>query len=115
MKPDKSAQKSVPGRPFEDGFDPRRGRGPRKGAANAGRPPDAFKNFLAQLRDSPEFHAELKRALTDCESRGFSAALKVLTMYDDEKPANRIRLDAARIRNMSDDELAAIAAGKPWR
>ena len=37
----KSAGKSAstPGKPFRQGDDPRRGRGPRKGAANAGRPP----------------------------------------------------------------------------
>lgn len=38
----KSAPKSAPGRPFTKG-DPRSGRGPRKGAANAGRPPDQIR------------------------------------------------------------------------
>src|SRR5438105_12286118 len=39
----KSAEKSATGRPFEPGPDPRRGRGPRRGAQNAGRPPSAVR------------------------------------------------------------------------
>ena len=44
---EKSARKSARGDPFRRGADPRRGRGPDRGAPNAGRPPDEWK---AQLR-----------------------------------------------------------------
>ena len=53
MAPRKSVKKSAkprgPGRPFQKGGDPRSGRGPAKGAPNAGRPPDEFKAMLAGL------------------------------------------------------------------
>lgn len=44
--------------------------------------------------------------------RGYSSALKVLTIYDDEKPGKRISFDTARMKDMSNEELAAIVAGK---
>ena len=46
MGADKSARKSAGGKPFEKGGDPRQGRGPKKGAPNAGRPPDEFKRTM---------------------------------------------------------------------
>lgn len=51
---DKSAEKSappkkrVPGRPFQRGGDSRSGRGPKKGAPNAGRPPDAIRALFRE-------------------------------------------------------------------
>lgn len=59
----KSAGKSVApasmksgarGRPFQPGHDPRRGRGPAKGAPNAGRPPDAIRAELRRYIGSPK-------------------------------------------------------------
>ncbi len=44
----KSARKSAPGRPFSPGEDRRRGRGPRPGAPNAGRPRRALRQLALQ-------------------------------------------------------------------
>lgn len=60
---EKSARKSVVGRPFKKGGDPRQGRGPKKGAPNAGRPPDEFKARLAQLASRDQTLEFLERCL----------------------------------------------------
>jgi hypothetical protein len=49
-----------PGRPFKPGRDERRGRGPRKGSPNAGRPPDWWKQEARALVESPEAMASLE-------------------------------------------------------
>lgn len=51
------------GRPFTKGNDPRRGRGPSKGAANAGRPPIAYKARMMALADRGALAAELEGVL----------------------------------------------------
>lgn len=43
MNPNKSAHQSAPGLPFVKGADTRRGKGPKPGAANAGRYPDEIR------------------------------------------------------------------------
>ena len=40
------------GRPFQSGVEPRRGRGPRKGAPHAGRPPNWLKAEMALHRET---------------------------------------------------------------
>ena len=73
---EKSAGKSasVPGKPFRRGHDPRRGKGPRKGAANAGRPP-------SQVREA-------------CLA-AFDERIKVLmAIADNKKSAARDRISA---------------------
>jgi len=60
--------------------------GGKKG--RSGRPPQAFKHFVAALRQDPKIQRQLELCLLDRESRHYSAALKVLTDYDDELPAN---------------------------
>lgn len=84
--------------------------GGKKG--RSGRPKAKFKAFLAKLRDDPEFQQAIEDAATDPSSRGFSAALKLVTDYDDEKPAQRVQIDVGRIKSMSNEELRAIVAGK---
>ncbi len=64
--------------------------GGKKG--RSGPKPGPFKAMLAKLRESPELAKSLKSAVEDCESRAFPAALKLLTDYDDEKPAQRTDL-----------------------
>lgn len=64
--------------------------GGKKG--RSGRKPEAFTRFLARLRQSPELHASLERAIMDEKGRGFASALKVLTDYDTEKPAEKREL-----------------------
>jgi hypothetical protein len=73
----KSAEKSAAsGRPFETGTDSRRGRGPAKGAPNAGRPPDEFKRRLAALASGPETLRALEQILSDPGHQHFIQALK---------------------------------------
>lgn len=41
------------------------------------------------MRADPTLQAALERTLKDPESKGFSSALKVLTEYDTDKPAEK--------------------------
>lgn len=59
----KSAKKSAPGKPFEKGKDARRGKGPPKGAPNAGRPPNEFKEMMRALASRPAVMQRLKKLL----------------------------------------------------
>jgi hypothetical protein len=61
--------------------------GGKKG--RSGRKPGPFKAMLAKIRESPELASSLERAIKDYESRSFAAALKVVTDYDDDKPAEK--------------------------
>lgn len=45
--------------------------------------------MLAKLRESPELAQSLENAVKDYESRAFPAALKLLSDYDSEKPAEK--------------------------
>lgn len=61
----KSARKSAPpGKPFVRGVDPRRGHGPAKGAPNAGRPPDAFRQELNAMLNSDEVLTQIRYFLS---------------------------------------------------
>ena len=60
--------------------------GGKKG--RSGRPPIAFKMFLSQLRQDPKVQRQLQLTLLDRHARHYTAALKVLTDYDDQMPAN---------------------------
>lgn len=53
-----------------------------------GRPPLAFKNFIAQLRENPSVQKELEDTLLDKDSKHYAAALRVIVDYDEELPAN---------------------------
>jgi hypothetical protein len=65
MPDKKSAPKSAPpGRPFQQGIDSRRGRGPKKGAANAGRPASAVRD-AARLAFAERLH--VLKAIADGE------------------------------------------------
>ncbi len=70
----------------------KQGKGPKKGAPNAGRPTLSFKEYLATLRKSAATQMALAAALSDPESRGFAPALRVLSEYDEEKPAEKKQL-----------------------
>lgn len=65
---------------------PGAGGGPQPGS---GRPPGPFKALLRRIRESPELAASIEAAVADHESRAFPAALKLLSDYDDEKPAEK--------------------------
>lgn len=61
------------GRPFQRGPDERRGRGPAKGAPNAGRPPDEHREFCRSLISDPDCEREVKAILTDRDHPAFKA------------------------------------------
>lgn len=64
--------------------------GGKKG--RSGRKPEAFTNFLARLRQDPRLHDAIEKAAMDASNPGFKSALKVLTDYDDAKPAEKREL-----------------------
>ena len=82
----------------------------------SGRPPKAFKDFLAELRRNSDAQGALARAAKDEKLRTFGAAWGVATDYDDEKPAKKVELvealstteRALRIERI----LQAVRAGK---
>lgn len=71
----KSARKSAPGRPFRKGSDPRQGRGPKKGAPNAGRPRDDFKELCRQLASREKTVEQVAKILADPDHPQFMRAL----------------------------------------
>lgn len=88
----------------KDGNDPR---SPNR-KPGPGRPTKSFKHFVANLRNSATAQLALQQAAEDAEGKNFRTAWKVLTDYDDEKPAQRVTVDVSRIQQMSDAELEAI-------
>lgn len=64
--------------------------GGKKG--RSGRKPGPFKAMLAEIRDSAEFADALERAALDPNGRNFGAAVKVITDYDESKPAKKAEL-----------------------
>lgn len=65
----------------------------RNGGTNkggTGRPPKAFKDFLAELRTNPKVQEAIRAAAEDADSKNFKAALDVIVRYDIEKPAEQI-------------------------
>lgn len=84
QKPRKTQKKSLPahltpGNPGNSGGKPGR----------SGRIPSPFKAFLAKLRTDPDFQQAIETAAKDPASRGFGPALKLVTEYDDDKPAEK--------------------------
>ena len=68
MSVEKSGRKTRGGAPpFAKGYDPRRGKGPKKGAPNAGRPPDFLKALKQQGAEkaTEQIHELLKTKALD--------------------------------------------------
>jgi hypothetical protein len=86
----KSAQKSVPGKPFQEGKDSRRGRGPQKGAPNAGRPTEEFKAWLEGLMDQPEKRQVFEAYLAAGNMKAWEFAAK----YTKSMPAQQHNVNA---------------------
>lgn len=64
-------------------------KGGQPGNKGGGREPSVFKDFLKRLRQDPAFQDTLERAAKDEKVKGYAAALKVITDYDDDKPAEK--------------------------
>lgn len=69
----------IPGNPGNSGG--------KKG--RSGRKPNAFKDFLAQLRADPLARVAFETAARDATHRNFGAAWKLMADYDEEKPAEK--------------------------
>ena len=85
---------AVRGRPFQEGVDARRGRGPKKGAANAGRPPNEFKAQLAALASREETIRALAAILEDPNHPHFIHALKFAADRGYGRPTQPLQIDA---------------------
>lgn len=66
-------------KPFNKGTDKRRGRGPKKGAPNAGRPPDQWKEECRKLVSRNEMLDRARAVLDNPEHPAWLGALKFLT------------------------------------
>lgn len=68
--------------------DPRRGRGPKKGAANAGRPPDEFKKLMQGFATSADAQRGIEDALkAGAKHPAFLGALKHVTEHGYGRPS----------------------------
>lgn len=93
---DKSVDKSskTPPRPFRPGPDPRRGRGPKKGAPKAGRPPDEFKQMLAALASWSRTLGAVEAILADPNHPHFMRALDYVSERGYGKVAQGMEVSA---------------------
>lgn len=87
----KSARKSAPvGRPFRKGGDPRQGRGPAKGAPNAGRPPLEHVAWCRQMLSDPRCEAAVEAVLTDPSHTAFGQMWRELARRGYGMPAQTV-------------------------
>src|ERR1700737_162464 len=59
------------------------------GNAGGGRPKNAFKNFLSDLRADPAGLAAFETVARDPKLKNWGAAWKLMADYDDDKPAEK--------------------------
>lgn len=91
---DKSTGKSKKRGPLAD-HPEWRGRGPKKGAPNAGRPPDAWKALCRELASSPELIEKAKLVLQVPNHPAWLGAWKFLTEQGYGKAAQPVQHDGA--------------------
>lgn len=90
----KSARKSATGRPFKKGGDARQGRGPKKGAPNAGRRPDDFKALCASLATREATLDAVTGILANPDHPQFMAALKWASENGYGRPAQAVHVSS---------------------
>lgn len=83
----KSGRKSGNATSFKPGKDPRRGKGPEKGAPNAGRPPDKFKELCRELATGQKTIEAVEAILEDQDHSQFMAALKWASEHGYGRPS----------------------------
>ena len=111
MSAKKSATKSARGRPFAPGDDPRRGRGPRKGAANAGAP---RKEFADECRDLQRDVILAKAAKTLRDPKlgpgddAWEWAAQWVSRYGHSDAARRVSLRLEDAEALPDEVLDAL-------
>jgi hypothetical protein len=108
MTAKKSATKSA-GRPFAKGHDPRRARGPKKGAASAGRPPLELADECRRLqRDVILAKCEQAIASLPVSSPAFQWAATWISRYGHSDAARRVALTIEDAEALSDEVLDAL-------
>lgn len=107
-QPKKSTRKSV----LPDGrVAP--GRGPKKGAPNAGRPRSAFRDACRTILEREKLLDEAARMATKAaEDRDRLAAIKFLTSYAHGMPSQTVRTESVDLSALSDTQLERLAGGE---
>lgn len=98
MNAKKSARKSAPGKPFTGAGDPRNGRGPKKGAPNAGRPRNEHLAWCRQMVSDPKCEAAVQAVLANQKHPAFATMWKAVAERGYGKPR---------------EELDVTSGGKP--
>lgn len=118
-KVSKSAEKSangkaVRGRPFTGADDPRSGRGPARGAANAGRPPAWFRAKMAELVTKDQVINFIAQCLTKptlevrCKNK---KCKRVVHVYDPDLFFKALDRATDRWLGKPKQELGAVGGG----
>ncbi len=89
-RPRKSANKSPPGVPFSGKDDPRNGRGPKKGAPNAGRPRNEFVEWCQQVVSDPKCKSQVEAILRDKKHPAFATMWRAVGERAHGKPVQPI-------------------------
>ena len=96
MSAQKSARKSAssaPGKPFKKGRDSRRGKGPEKGAPNAGRPPNWLRDWCDDLLANPKAKKAVEEILNDSDHSAFASMWKAIADRAHGKPPQSVTHD----------------------
>lgn len=110
----KSAKRGRRGRPFTGADDPRRARGPKKGAANAGRPPDKFRELMRSIASREEVLRRL-RTLTSVKNDDDDLFLKAFEKVCDRGYSRVVDPDVSipiDEKNLTEEQLLRIANGE---
>lgn len=86
----KSGEKSGPPGGFTGGDDPRRGRGPEKGAPNAGRPRNEFIEWCQKVVSDPKCKAQVEAILKDKKHPAFATMWRAVGERAHGKPVQPI-------------------------
>lgn len=121
--PKKSARKSVRrgpapktgrpvGRPFQKGNDPRRGRGPKPGALNAGRPRKEFVQWCVDVVSDKKVELAVRTILMDPTHPQFANLYGKLVERAHGRPAGTDVQFPVDPRDLTDEQLQRVAAGE---
>ena len=110
--PQKSAKKSATGKPFTGADDPRRGRGPKKGAPNAGRPRKAHVEWCQTVISDPLVEAAALAVLRDSKHPLFANLWGKVADRAYGRAAGSDVTFPIDPSQLSDDQLQRIAQGE---
>ena len=109
MSEKKSGPKSGSATTFKPGADPRRGRGPKKGAPKAGRPPLELADECRRLqRDVILTKCEEVISSQPVSSPAFQWAATWISRYGHSDAARRVSLTIDEAESLPDDVLDAL-------